>query len=89
MEPLWVSLGIIYDGFPCLSDAIVALTIDREKDDGQVDIKQQNWPIQAADGAPLMGSYAAIEFHYSKNQADVSSILSVVLLLLLILPLPD
>ena len=78
MNRLWVLLGIMYDGSPCLSP-LVSIQVTESKDarrkrifEINVAILQEQWPIRKSDGAPLMASKASIAFHYSKGQADVS-----------------
>ncbi len=69
MDPFWVSLGIIYDGFPSLSSLAVI------EYGGAVSIRKSAWPEFKKSSKPYSGSFAAIKFHYGEEFAFVSLVL--------------
>lgn len=62
MEPLWMSLGILTDGFPALNPDMVHL-----ESDGTVIVSSINWPRRSSDNTPISVASRAIEFSFGKG----------------------
>ncbi|KAI6043194.1 hypothetical protein EDC04DRAFT_2600374 [Pisolithus marmoratus] len=63
MDRAWLSLGLLSDGFPALSDTFIAhgaLSM------GQVMVRQHEWPVEAETQWPMMSSKWAQQLTYGK-----------------------
>ncbi|KAG2146603.1 uncharacterized protein EDB93DRAFT_1250884 [Suillus bovinus] len=64
MDRSWISLGIIHDGLPSISDAFVAYG---SLNTGKLVIRQELWPVDQDTRRPLTSSRRTQELTYSKE----------------------
>lgn len=69
MDRAWISLGIIHDGLPSISDAFVAYG---SLNTGKLVIRQELWPVDQDTRRPLTSSRRTQELTYSKEHYEVS-----------------
>ncbi|KAG2029409.1 hypothetical protein BDR03DRAFT_1018433 [Suillus americanus] len=67
MDRAWISLGLIHDGLPCISDAFISnasLVINK------VVIRQDEWPVDRQTRRPLTSSRRSQELTYGKDHYE-------------------
>jgi len=69
MDRAWISLGIIHDGLPSISNTFVA---NRSLTTGNLVIHQESWPVDQDMRRPLTSSRRSQELMYSKDHYEVS-----------------
>jgi hypothetical protein len=75
MDELWLSRGLVDQGFPMLNPEIVRLTPSTRgsKREFSVSILRRSWPLSDVTGYPLMGSAKALAITYGERYQKVSS----------------
>ncbi len=68
MDPLWVSMGIVYDGAPCIAPILQTSGSSRPP---SFSIEARQWPIHKSESRHLMASQASIKYHFGQAQSNV------------------
>ncbi|KAI6009795.1 hypothetical protein EDC04DRAFT_2906437 [Pisolithus marmoratus] len=69
MDHAWLSLGLIQDGFPCLSNTFLA---HGSLQSGQIIMQSNSWPVKLATHHPLTSSKQCQELTYGQDHYKVS-----------------
>lgn len=67
MNPLWIGLALVKDGFPCLNAQIARLV-----DGKHVEIKAGRWPLSRLLHQPQSSSRRSQLFNYGESHFNVS-----------------
>ncbi|KAG1721838.1 hypothetical protein EDB19DRAFT_1917044 [Suillus lakei] len=67
MDRAWISLGIIHDGLPSISDTFVA---NGSLTTGNLVIRQESWPVDQDTRRPLTSSRRTQELTYGKDHYE-------------------
>jgi len=71
MDRSWLSLGLLADGFPALSDAFIALgALSME----QLVVQSDSWPVDSQACCPLTSSKRSQQLTYGKAHYEVSPV---------------
>lgn len=68
MDRAWLSLGLLIDGFPALSDAFIARNALFS---GQITVRQDCWPVDRSTRRPLTSSQRSQELTYGSEHFEV------------------
>lgn len=68
MDRAWLSLGLLIDGFPALSDAFIA---HNALFAGQIAVRQDYWPVDRSTRRPLTSSQRCQELTYGPEYFEV------------------
>ncbi|KAI5995892.1 hypothetical protein EDD15DRAFT_2195367 [Pisolithus albus] len=68
MDRTWLSLGLIHDGFPCLSNAFIA---HGSLTNGQLTVRADGWPTDPSTHRPLTSSRRCQELTYGSDHYKV------------------
>lgn len=68
MDRSWLSLGLLNDGFPSLSDSFIA---HGSLSTGQLTVRTDGWPIEARTCRPLTSSKRSQQLTYGNDSYEV------------------
>ena len=71
MDRSWLSLGLLADGFPALSDAFIALGALSMS---QLVVRSDSWPVDSQACCPLTSSKRSQQLTYGKAHYEVSPV---------------
>jgi hypothetical protein len=69
MDRAWISLGLINDGLPCISDDFIS---KGSLITAIVTVKHDGWPVDQQTRRPLTSSRRSQELTYGKDHYEVS-----------------
>ncbi|KAG2737670.1 hypothetical protein P692DRAFT_20883334, partial [Suillus brevipes Sb2] len=69
MDRAWMSLGLIHDGLPCISDTFIS-SASLITASSKVVIRQDGWPVDQQTRRPLTSSRRSQQFTYGKDHYE-------------------